>query len=73
MRRCNAVAMISSTSSTPLRAASSITCSRIGWRMSGVRIGGNGIEMSSIAIVSFMPEKSSSGSGFESPTGFSSA
>ena len=55
IRRCSAVATISSTSSTPLRAASSITCSRIRWRMSGVRIGGSGIEMSSIAIVSFMP------------------
>ena len=73
MRRCSAVATMSSTSSTPERAASSITCSRIGWRTSGVRMGGRGIEMSSIAIVSFMPANSSSGSGFESPTGFNSA
>ena len=41
--------------------------------MSGRFIGGRGSEMSSNAIVSFMPENSSSGSGFESPSGLSSA
>ena len=41
--------------------------------MSGVTMGGSGIEMSSTAIVSFIPANNSSGSGFESPTGFSSA
>ncbi len=72
MRRCKALATISFTSSTPLRAASSTTCSMIRWRMSGVVIGGNGSEMSSIAIVSFMPGVRSSVSGSAS-IGFSSA
>jgi len=61
------------TSSTPFLAASSMTCSRIRWRMSGRVIGGRGIEMSSTAIVSFMPAFSRSGSGSASPTGCSSA
>ena len=42
------------------------------WRMSGLRIGGSGIEMSSNAMVSRMPGVSSSGSG-SSPSGLSSA
>ena len=33
------------------------------WRMSGRRIGGSGSEMSSKAIVSFMPGNSRAGSG----------
>ena len=45
----------------------------IRWRMSGVTIGGSGSEMSSMAMVSFIPAVSSSGSGFASPTGCSSA
>ena len=42
-------------SSTPARYARSTTCSMIWPRMSGVRIGGSGTEMSSKAIVSRMP------------------
>ena len=41
-------------------------------RMSGLRIGGSGSEMSSNAMVSRIPARSSSGSGSES-TGVSSA
>ena len=44
----------------------------IRWRMSGVVIGGSGNEMSSIAIVSFMPGTRSSESGSAS-IGFSRA
>ena len=43
------------------------------WRMSGRFIGGSGSEMSSNAIVSFMPGRSSAGSGSLSPSGLSSA
>ncbi len=43
------------TSSTPASAAMSSTASITRWRMSGRRIGGSGSEMSSKAIVSFMP------------------
>ena len=43
------------TSSTPAAAAMSSTASMTRWRMSGRRIGGSGSEMSSKAIVSFMP------------------
>ena len=57
--------MYSLMSSTPWRAASSITSSSTSWRMSGVCIGGSGIEMSSIAIVSFIPGVRSSLSGSE--------
>ena len=47
------------TSSTPAAAARSSTASITRWRMSGRRIGGSGSEMSSNAIVSFMPGRSS--------------
>ena len=70
--RCNEFAMNSFTSSTPLRAASSTTSSRTSWRTSGGCIGGSGSEMSSIAIVSFMPGVRSSASG-SLPCGFASA
>ena len=43
------------------------------WRMSGRFIGGSGSEMSSKAMVSFMPGRSSAGSGSLSPCGLSSA
>ena len=64
--------MVSLMSSTPRRAASSITSSSTSWRMSGLCIGGSGIEMSSIAIVSLMPGFRSSLRGSE-PWGWSSA
>ena len=51
------------TSSTPCRPSSSSTISRIVWRTSGVFIGGSGSEMSSIAIVTFIPGASSAYSG----------
>ena len=60
------------TSSTPASAARSSTASMTRWRMSGRRIGGSGSEMSSNAIVSFMPGSSSAGSGSLS-SGLSSA
>ncbi len=41
--------------------------------MSGHVIGGKGIEMSSTAIVSFIPALSSSGSGCDPPIGWSKA
>ncbi len=44
----------------------------IRWRMSGFTMGGNGSEMSSNAMVSRMPARSSVGSG-SLPTGSSSA
>ena len=53
-------------SSTPASAARSSTASMIRWRMSGRRIGGSGSEMSSKAMVSFMPGNSRAGSGSES-------
>ena len=43
------------------------------WRTSGASIGGSGSEMSSKQIVSFIPGRSSAGSGSRSPTGCSSA
>ena len=46
---------MSSTSSTPASAAMSSTASMTRWRMSGRFIWGSGSEMSSNAIVSFMP------------------
>ena len=49
------VGAISSTSSTPAAAAMVRTASMIRCRMSGLRIGGSGIEMSSNAMVSRMP------------------
>ena len=49
------------TSSTPASAARSSTASITRWRMSGRRIGGSGSEMSSKAIVSFMPGKQQRG------------
>ena len=61
------------TSSTPAAAAMSRTASMMRWRMSGRRIGGSGSEMSSKAMVSFMPAVRSSGSGAESPNGLSRA
>ncbi len=51
------------TSSTPAAAARSSTASMTRWRMSGRFIGGSGSEMSSKAMVSFMPGRSSAGSG----------
>ena len=51
------------TSSTPASAARSSTASITRWRMSGRRMGGSGREMSSNAIVSFIPGNSSAGSG----------
>ncbi len=45
----------------------------IRWRMSGRRIGGRGSEMSSKAMVSFMPGVSRAGRGSLSPSGFSRA
>ena len=41
--------------------------------MSGLRIGGSGSEMSSNAIVSFIPGFRREGSGSESPSGFKRA
>ncbi len=43
------------------------------WRMSGRSMGGSGREMSSKAMVSFMPARSRAGSGSLSPTGWRSA
>jgi hypothetical protein len=43
------------------------------WRMSGLRIGGSGSEMSSKAMVSFMPGFISADNGSESPRGASRA
>ena len=45
----------------------------IRWRMSGRRMGGSGSEMSSKAMVSFMPGVSRAGRGSLSPNGFSRA
>ena len=51
------------TSSTPASAAMSSTASMTRWRMSGRRIGGSGSEMSSKAMVSFIPGVRRAGSG----------
>jgi hypothetical protein len=72
MRRCSEFATTSFTSSTPRRAAISRTCSMTRPRMSGVCIGGRGIEMSSMAIVSRMPGLINWVNGSEL-SGFSSA
>ena len=64
---------MSTTSSTPAAAARSRTASTTRWRLSGRFIGGSGSDTSSKAIVSFMPGKSSDGSGWLSPTGLSRA
>ena len=55
--------MMMCTSSTPWSASISSTISRIVCRMSGVAIGGSGSEMSSTAIVTFMPGVSCACSG----------
>ena len=73
IRRCSARAQMSTTSSTPAEAAMSSTASMTRWRLSGRCMGGRGSEMSSKAMVSRMPGKSSSGSGARSPSGRSSA
>ena len=61
IRRCKASAAMMCTSSTPASAAMSSTCSITRWRMSGRFIGGSGNEMSSNAIVSFMPGRKQRG------------
>ena len=57
------------TSSTPWSASISHTISSTSWRTSGVRIIGSGSEMSSTAIVTFMPGSSSAWSGSACPRG----
>ena len=64
---------MSCTSSTPASAARSSTASMTRWRMSGRFIGGSGSEMSSKAMVSFMPGVSRAVRGSLSPIGFTSA
>ena len=69
----NKRAATSTTSSTPASAAMSSTVSITIWRASGASIGGSGSEMSSKQMVSFMPGRSSAGSGSLSPSGCNNA